>query len=179
MEVKYSFFIRSDGLAELVGDRIIVFKPKPFFEKNGKEDSISHYESWQEIYDCLKRYGCDPVFKEKESQVSKVRLDCFALYTIAQILNSYAFVQQIEDFLIGYSFWSDRKSHTLFFRFNEIWSVKLFSTSDISKIMKFVEVSLPPFWSYDWDKFRIAKIVTARIQRLNVLKKIFRERVGK
>jgi hypothetical protein len=171
MGVKNSFFIRSDGLAELVGDRVIVFKPKPFFEKEGKEDSISHAETWQEIYDCLKKYGCDPVFKEKESQITKVELNCYALYTLDQILDSYAFVQQIEDFLIGYSFWSDRKCHTLFFRFNEIWSVKLFSTSDISKIIDFAEASLPPFWTHDRDKLRITRIIVGKTQKLNVLLK--------
>jgi len=156
-------FIRSDGLAEFAGDRIMVFNPKPFFEKDGKEGSISHAETWQEVYDCLKKYGCNPVFKEKESQVPKIELNCFACYTLEQILDSYAFIQQIEDFLIAYFHWSE-KNHALFFRYNEIWSVNLLLTHDMSEILKFVEAGLPSFWDFDWDKFKLMKNLLSAIR---------------
>ncbi len=165
MGIKYSFFIRADGLAELVGERTIIFKPKSFFKRHDEKCCISCAKSWQEIYNCLKRLGCEPIFKEKESQIPKVELHFFACYTLDQIISSYAFIQEIEDFLIAYSNWSDMKKHTLFFRFNEDWSVKLFSTSNISEILKFVEVSLPPFWSFDWDKFRITKIIMRKLHK--------------
>jgi hypothetical protein len=150
------FFIRSDGLAELVGDRIIVFNPKPFFEKDGKEGSISHAESWQEVYDCLKKYGCEPDFKEKESQIPKIELDYFACFTLEQIFESYAFVTQIGDFLIAGYHWSEGE-HALFFRYSEIWSVRLLLTHDVSEILKFVEAALPPFWEFDCEKFEKLK----------------------